>query len=238
MWRAVTIICFFIFSTPVCPSQNLLFAGHETSSQILTLLLRTLHPNAAGTSRPDLLTALRAEQAAVVAAHGDAITQAALDAAPLAAACVKEQLRVTPVVPQVFRRTLRSVVLAQGTPHACAVPAGEVVVLDLEHAMLHDARWVGEDAASPVHPLRFAPERWTEGGLAARKEGGWLPFGGGQRYCVGWALALAELGAALALLARKYDWTLHDPDAPLGAPPAPRAPKDGLVLTMRRVSEE
>jgi cytochrome P450 len=214
---------------------NVLFAGHETSSQILTLLLRTLHPNAAGTTRPDLLDALRAEQAAVVAAHGDEITQASLDAAPLAAACVKEQLRLTPVVSQVFRRTLVPIPLNKG---ACVVPAGEVVVLDLEHTIAADARWAGEPPASPLHPSRFEPTRWTEGGLAARKEGGWLPFGGGARYCVGWALATAELGAALALLARTYEWSLHNPEAGVGVPPAPRAPKDGLVMTVRRASEE
>lgn len=204
---------------------NLLFGGHETSSQIWSLLMVTLHRH------PDLLAALREEQAQVMAEHGPTLTQAALDAAPLAAATVKEQLRFTPVVPQVFRRTLKPVALADAT---IGVPPGETLVLDLEHTMRNDVRWADEPATSPLHASKFNPRRWLDGGLAARKEGAFLPFGGGARYCVGWQLATAELATAVALLARGYAWRLANPDAPLAAFPKPRLPVDGLVMTVKR----
>lgn len=217
---------------------NLLFAGHETSSQILTLLLRTLHPHGGGpedVARPDLLAALRAEQEAVMAAHGTEITQASLDAAPLAAACVKEQLRLTPVVGQVFRSTLKPMLLDGGR---VGVPAGETVVLDLEHTIANDARWADQPPSSPLHPSKFEPRRWLDGGLDARKEGAYLPFAGGARYCVGWALAQAELAAALAVLASGYTWRLASPAASLASFPKPRLPIDGLVMTVEAWERE
>lgn len=233
---------------------NLLFAGHETSSQVLSLLMRTLHPGgggggadhgadgdgggargAAASFRPDLLAALREEQAAVIAKHGPDLTQAAIDASPLAAACAKEQLRLTPVVTQVFRRTLKPVALADGT---IGVPPGEVLVLDLEDTIARDARWADEPPASPLHASKFNPHRWLDGGLAARREGAFLPFGGGARYCVGWQLATVELTAALALLARRYTWRLASPGAPLAAFPKPRLPVDGLVMTVEEWARE
>jgi len=203
---------------------NLLFAGHETSAQTLTHLMRTL------AARPDLMERLRREQAAVVAEHGPEVTASSLAAAPLAAACVREQLRTVPVVAQLFRKALAPLDVGNGV----SVAAGEVVVLDLEHTMATDARWEGEAAGGPLDPASFAPDRWLSNSPDAKKEGAFLPFGSGARMCVGWTLANAELQAALALLARTAAWRVHAPGAPLARPPAPRLPVDGLVVTVER----
>lgn len=44
-------------------------------------------------------------------------------------------------------------------------------------------RWQDE-----ADPLAFKPERW-----AGQKDGAWIPFGGGARLCVGYALAMVEM---------------------------------------------
>ena len=76
------------------------------------------------------------------------------------------------------------------------IPKGARLQCSLAQVMLTDARWAGQpDAAA------FRPERWlTEEG---RKPGGaWIPFGGGARLCLGWLLAMAEMKALLAAVAR------------------------------------
>ena len=53
-------------------------------------------------------------------------------------------------------------------------------------------RWQGEE-----QPLAFKPERWLAG--AALKQGAWIPFGGGQRLCLGWLLAMTEMKVGLSV---------------------------------------
>ena len=53
-------------------------------------------------------------------------------------------------------------------------------------------RWQGEE-----QPLAFKPERWLAG--AALKQGAWIPFGGGQRLCLGWLLAMTEMKVRLSV---------------------------------------
>jgi len=168
---------------------NLLFAGHDTSATTLCLLLRELAApsspsSAAPSSSPSpssVRQRLREEQASVVARHGTAVTSASLAAAPLASACVKEMLRLRPIVPQLFRKAQRDIALDAGSGGGgggggdgdekngnkkVAVRAGSVLVLDVGDTLLRDERWTQESATSRFHPSRFEPERW----LAAPSE--------------------------------------------------------------------
>ena len=232
---------------------NLLFAGHDTSATTLCLLLREL------AASPSLLQKLREEQTAVVAQLGTpAVTSASLAAAPLGSACVKEMLRLRPIVPQLFRRAQRDITLDAGggdKVKKVAVRAGSVLVLDVGNTLLEDERWASEPPSSRFHPSRFEPERWlsappsssgaaasasadgetNDGDAAAaaaaslKRAGAHIPFGGGARMCAGYVLAAAELEAALALLCRNYQWEVLNPDAPLKSSPLP-LPSDGLVM--------
>lgn len=245
---------------------NLLFAGHDTSATTLCLLLRELAASAtaASSSTPDspspsLLQRLRDEQASVVARLGEGVTAASLAAAPLASACVKEMLRLRPIVPQLFRKAQRDIALDAGGrddendngKKKVAVRAGSVLVLDVGHTLLRDERWAAEPPASRFHPSRFEPERWLvasssvdgeaknseegEGAAASssasslKRAGAHIPFGGGARMCAGYVLATAELEAALALLCRGYEWEALNPEAPLKRAPLP-LPSDGFEM--------
>lgn len=75
------------------------------------------------------------------------------------------------------------------------VPSGQHVAVMLG-AILGDPRVFPE-------PTRFRPERFLE---RAYHAGEFLPFGGGQRRCLGAAFAEAELAIAIATIAR--DWEL------------------------------
>jgi retinoid hydroxylase len=233
-------------------SFNMLDAGHETTACALASLLLSLADD------PDALAALRAEQAAVAATHGPALTDAALRAMPFADAAIREALRNTSPAPadrmraiavNNVRRALRPFALG-----GFRIPAGYTVIGSLAHAAHTDPRWEGLDG-TPLDKRRFCPARWLVPAAAdsapapapaapapaPAPAGGpdpFQPFGLGPRVCVGSALATAELRIALAVLARGYAWRRAGAGAGAPAPwksdPFPY-PSDGLPLEFTRL---
>ena len=53
-------------------------------------------------------------------------------------------------------------------------------------------------------PLRFSPERWLDGRNDRLPRGGYMPFGGGPRVCIGNAFAMMEARLILATVAQQY----------------------------------
>ncbi len=89
-------------------------AGHDTSSSALTSMLDLV------TRHPAALSRLAAEQSAVLAAHGPALTPAAAAAMPYAMAVIREALRMRPIVSGVLRKATRDIVLPGGP----VIPSG------------------------------------------------------------------------------------------------------------------
>jgi len=90
-----------------------------------------------------------------------------------------------------------------------------------------DARWYSE-------PQRFAPERWTAEFKAALPPFAYMPFGGGQRRCIGDQFAWTELSLVLATIAQRWKLRLVP-----GHPVAPQAVvtlrlKHGLKMTVHK----
>jgi cytochrome P450 len=79
------------------------------------------------------------------------------------------------------------------------VPAGTLV--------LWSAHLAGRDPRVWSDPLRFDPDRWCELGAEDRllAEQSWVPFGGGARNCIGFALAQMELTLIVARLAQRLE---------------------------------
>ncbi|CAD7702089.1 unnamed protein product, partial [Ostreobium quekettii] len=82
-------------------------------------------------------------------------------------------------------------------------------------------------------PATFRPERFLEPG--ADKFAMFYPFGMGAHMCLGKELALIETRVMLALLARDYEVTLKDPDAPVDMFPTPHS-ADGCVAMVQKLS--
>ena len=227
----------------------LLFAGYETTASSLSCLLAALlqHPELEAWWRPEL-EALPwpppAEQAA---------TAYDTTAAPRLAALVAEVMRLNPPVGGFFRRTTRTLVL-----DGVAVPAGQVVQVALtasnryreggglpgdpsgppgEHSTPSDpgtTASLNRDAAPSVAATQppddletFRPQRHLEGeaGLTL------LPFGGGERVCLGKALAELEIRLmAVGLLGRlRLRLAPADQDLSLQLIPSP-SPRGGLQV--------
>jgi cytochrome P450 len=53
-------------------------------------------------------------------------------------------------------------------------------------------------------PERFDPERFTEERIAQRHKLAWVPFGAGQRQCIGRDFSIMEAQIILAMIVQRY----------------------------------
>jgi beta-ring hydroxylase len=165
--------------------KTMLFAGHETSSAMLTWTLHSLM------CHPDCLARLR--EAADGAFVGEAMpSYETLKRLEFAGACLKEALRIYNVVPIVNRRALAAD--SFGDLH---VPADSLVMLHLQALHRDPLQW--------PEPEVFRPERFL--GESHGQTWRWLPFLNGPRSCVGQHFALLEAKIVLSLLTQRFDLT-------------------------------
>lgn len=152
---------------------TLLFAGHETTAVTIGWTMEHLHRN------PESLEQLRDE----LAQHAGA-PAAQVSRLPWLDACCREALRVTPILADVIRKIVRPFTWA-GQP----IPVGENIAVAV--------REVHRRPDLYPEPDRFNPQRFID-----RRYRPWeyLPFGGGNRRCIGAALAEMEVRLTVAEL--------------------------------------
>lgn len=199
----------------------LLFAGYETTASSLSCLMRALllHPPVEDWLRQELQTLPWPPTAEAAASAYDPQRAPRLDA------LVQEVLRLTPPVGGFFRRTTRPLTLA-----GVAVPAGRVVQVALaasnRYAPEPPAGTATTAAATPLDLNTFRPQRHLEGATGATL----LPFGGGERVCLGKALAELEIRLMVVGLLRQLRLELAPgQDLELQLLPSP-TPRDGLLV--------
>ena len=180
----------------------LLFAGYETTASSLSCLM------AAVLQHPQVLPWLQPELEALPWPPPAEL------AAPRLAALVQELMRLNPPVGGFFRRTTRDLVL-----DGVLVPEGRVVQVALAAS--------NRTSTSDVDDLeQFRPERHLEGGDGLTL----LPFGGGERVCLGKALAELEIRLMAVGLLRQLTLRLEPgQDLSLQLIPSP-SPRDGLLV--------
>lgn len=180
---------------------TMLVAGHETTANALgwTMALVLQHP--------ELLAELRQqiETAGTTDGRLDPEKVAKLD---LLDATIRESLRLRPIAPLVARLLAKPIQIG-----GYDVPAGWVVAPAI--ALVHGR------ASTYRDPQRFDPQRFLREKLPASE---WLPFGGGNRRCIGAAFATYEMKMVLATLLSRTRLRL--------APGyTPRTIRRGVVLT-------
>ena len=126
-------------------------------------------------------------------------------------ATVLEVMRLTPPVGGFFRRSLAPVELA-----GVMVPEASVIQVVLSPS----------DSADDTDLAAFRPQRHLDGSFTQTL----LPFGGGERVCLGKALAELEIRLMAVGLLNRVQLTLApDQDLALQLIPSP-TPKDGLLV--------
>jgi cytochrome P450 len=195
----------------------LLFAGYETTASSLGCLMAAL------LQHPKELAWLQEELDALPWPPPVDQATAAYDAgaAPRLAAVVQEVMRLNPPVGGFFRRTTRELVLG-----GVAVPAGRVVQVALAASNRYQPE-AGEGSVETDDLERFRPGRHLNGGSGLTL----LPFGGGERMCLGKALAELEIRLmAVGLLKQVRLELAADQDLSLQLVPSP-SPRGGLLVT-------
>lgn len=189
--------------------MTLMLAGHETTATAIAWSLYWVH------RQPEIKAKLRAE----IASLGQDPEPMALAKLPYLDAVCKETLRIYPVAMLTFPRTVEKPVELIGYK----LEPGQVVIGCIY--LLHQREDVYPEAT------KFKPERFLEGEFSPYE---FFPFGGGQRRCIGEALAQLELKLVLATIMANYDLELTSDRPEL---PARRgltlAPKTGVKMIFR-----
>jgi cytochrome P450 len=205
-------------------------SDQEVRDQVVTLIAAGYDTTTAGVawtthaafSRPDVRDRARAEVRAIVG--DDPLTVEALGSMPYLSGVVSESLRLWPPGAVGGRYAVEDVPFA-----GHLIPAGSTVIFSQFVTHRDPAHW--------PDPLRFDPERWVEGAPSHREPEPYtyIPFGGGYRRCIGFALATMEIKAILAELLRRVDITPLDAElTPTGI--ATMSPKEGVRAVVRPVA--
>lgn len=190
----------------------MLFAGHETTTSMLTCFCLALGQN------PEFLAKARQEQVEL----GENLSLEQLKKMPYLEQVLKEVERLYPPIGGGFRGVVKSFVY-----DGYYVPKDWQVlyrIIDTHHD--------GQIYPNPevFDPERFSPERAEH----KKVDYSLVGFGGGPRICLGYAFAQMEMKIFTAYLLRNYDWKL-EPNQDLSLANLPTLhPKSGLKLTLEK----
>ena len=188
---------------------TLLFAGHETTANSLAWALYWPH------RQPAVLERLRAELDAL-GPETDLMEVAQL---PYLSAVCNEALRLYPAAPMAFGRYLNEPMEIMGHRYEAETLIGISIYLTHRREDLYP------------QADQFRPERFLERDYSPYE---FIPFGGGNRRCVGAALAALEMKLVLAALVQHYEFELAEQ-----CPVRPQrrgvtvAPAGGIKMTVR-----
>ncbi|HUN09925.1 MAG TPA: cytochrome P450 [Aggregatilineales bacterium] len=193
----------------------LLFAGHETTTSMLTSFCMSMAQN------PEVWAKARAEQESVDI-EGP-LTLDAIKQMTYLEQVLKEVERLYAPVPGGFRGVVEPFDF-----NGYHIPKGWMVLYGIPAAH--------QDPAIYPEPSRFDPDRFSpERAEDAKMPFSLVGFGGGPRICVGYAFAQLELKIIASYLLRQYTWELL-PGQSLDYVLFPTLrPKDGLKVRFRRL---
>ena len=187
--------------------RSLIAAGYDTTSSAAAWLVHGLGANPAAFAR------LRTQVRDTIGDRAPTIDE--LRTMPLVDGVVRETLRLWSPAAFSGRRAVDDFEL-----YGYRIPGGSMVMYS--PYITHRLPEVWGD------PLVFRPERWETG---EPEPFSFVPFGGGYRKCIGFALATLELQVLAVRLAQRVDWRLERPGV-RGAGIANFAPKGGLPITV------
>ena len=166
--------------------KTFFLAGYETTSLALTWTMYLL------TQHPEIVDKLRAEVDSVLA--GRTPSFADLPALTYTRMVIQEAMRLRPAAWWIPRTAV-----ADDAIDGYAIPAGTTVV-SLTYGIHHNPDlW--------EQPTRFDPERFAGAADAQRHKLAWMPFGAGQRQCIGKDFSIMEAQIILAMIVQRY--TMH-----------------------------
>jgi cytochrome P450 len=181
---------------------------HQLRDEVMTLLLAGHDTTALALTWAWVLLAQHRDSACRLHAELDSV----LEHRPPAATDVPQLQYTSHVIAETLR--LYPTAWAIGRESACDTQIGGqrvskgTTVLIVPWSIHRDPRFY--DAAD-----EFRPERWAHGLAERLPRFAYLPFGGGQRVCIGSSFALLEAALVLASIAQRFELELADPSQPV-----------------------
>ena len=161
-------------------------AGHETTANLLSWTLYLL------AKHPDVLNKLRVELDDVL--HGNTANTESLQQLVYTRAVLNESLRIRPPVGIIMRKVSQNIEL-NGYP----LKAGSLAVFSIYNIHHHREFW--------QEPEQFNPERFLSD---EKRRFIFMPFGAGERICIGNHFAMIESQLLLSMILQHYDIELLD----------------------------
>ncbi len=190
----------------------LLFAGHETTTSMLVSFCMALGQNR------DILEQAKAEQTALNIEGG--LTLEKLKQMSYLEQILKEVERLYPAVSGGFRGVVKPFVF-----NGYSIPEDWIVSYRITAS--HQDKTVFTDPEK-FDPDRFSPQRAEH----KKTEYSLVGFGGGPRFCLGYAFAQMEMKVFASVLLRHYLWDIL-PDQDLTMTPLPSLhPRSGLNIKL------
>lgn len=163
-------------------------AGHETTANLLTWTLYLL------ARHPDVLAKLRQELDTLV--QGEIPTAEDLQQLVYTRAVLNESMRLRPPVGIMMRRISRNTEL-----DGYLLKQGRLVIFSIYNIHHHPDFW--------QQPEQFDPERFLSD---ENRRFSFMPFGTGERVCIGNHFALLESQLLLSMIIQHFDLRLLDTD--------------------------
>ncbi|KAI3912159.1 hypothetical protein MKW92_037368 [Papaver armeniacum] len=177
----------------------LLVAGYETTSTIMTLVVKFL------TETPLALAQLKEEHEQIAAENGysGSLQWSDYKSLPFTQCVINETLRVANIISGVFRKTASDVTIKGFT-----IPKGWTVFVSFRAVHLHQDNY--KESRS------FNPWRWQQNDLASMSSTGngnsFTPFGGGPRLCPGYELSRVEICVFIHHFVTHFSWDPAEED--------------------------
>ncbi len=164
---------------------TILFAGHETTATTLSWAFYLIHRH------PDVIEKLQRELDSL----GSNPNPMAIAQLPYLTAVCQETLRMYPVIPGLFPRIAKSPLTIAGYQ------------FDAETTFMPSIYLVHYREDLYPNPKQFKPERFLEQHYSLSE---YIPFGGGSRRCLGYALAQLEMKLVLATVLSRCQLALAE----------------------------
>lgn len=194
--------------------MGLFIPGHETTAILLTWLSYILakHPEVQEQVYQEVVTAWQT----------DDVTFDSLKHLQYTGQVIDETLRLYPPVWSLFmREAVEPIQVGDYT-----IPKGAIIIISPWVLHRQPNLW---DNPNEFKPERFAPDNASHHPFA------YLPFGGGQRICLGSHLALMEVKVIIGKLIREYTFELADPNKTDDfIPRFTIHPKDGMPIRLKK----
>jgi len=140
---------------------------------------------------------------------------------PFSLACFEETMRLFPPAPFIVREAINDDIVDDIT-----IDADSVLFVNTWQLHRHQILW--------KHPDAFMPERFLGDGKSPIDRFQYLPFGVGERVCIGQRFAMQEAGILIALIAKIYRFDYASSEVPWPKLRITVQPENGMPMNITR----